>query len=130
VESQVVEFGPQGSRRRQFLGRVTFLGDELTTQFLGSQSRVESSIAKLRIGLAELASDVANVVQEFGEFLLGGESSAIGERIVARDAGSEFVQTFANGDPTPSELSLSESLTAGSERLDGASEKEPTLWTA
>jgi hypothetical protein len=104
--------------------------NQLSAQFFRSESRVQPPRPKLRIRLTESLGDVLNIREQLRQMLLGTPSTSGGKGIATADARSEFVHPFANRDTIPPKLFLSPPLSADSQGLHGARQKQPTLDSA
>jgi len=127
VKSQVVQLRPQGSRRRQFRGLISFLLDQLPTKFLRRQLGIQTPIAKLGIRLTETLGDVSDVVQQTGQLFFRTRPPTQRYGIATGDPGPQFVHSFANRNTAPTKLRFGAALSATSERLRRSSHEQPTF---
>ena len=98
-----IEFGRQGLYRGERGIRVTFLGDELASDFRGTQTGIEPGRAKLRVRLTLAIDDGFHIGQQGGQAGFHGLPTPGGEGIQTRETTVQLMGALTNGDPAPAE---------------------------
>src|SRR5271156_4662862 len=130
MKPKVVEFGSQGSRRRQFNGLVSLLRDQLPAKLLRRQPRVRTPIPKLRVRLTETLGNVSDVVQQIRQLFIRPRPSPPGKGIATGDSRTQFVHALANRNTAPTEIRLGTALATLTQRLRRPSHEEPAFVAA
>jgi len=121
-----IEFGRQGLHRGERGISVTVLGDELASDFCGTQTRIEPCRAKLRISLTLAIDDGFHIAQQGGQVGFYGLTPTGGKGIQTRETTFQLMGALTDSHPAPAEFPFRASLAAWSQFFDCPGHKEPT----
>jgi hypothetical protein len=114
---------------RQFLVRVSLLGDQLPTNRRCCQSRVQPLRLKRGIRLTLAIHNATNVDEQLGQMFFALSASPCGKRIETPDAASQFMRSFADRASIPAQLAFGAALTLIPEQPNRASHEQPPFTT-
>ena len=99
-----MEFGRQGLHRGERGIRITVLGDELASDFCGTQTGREPCRAKLRISLTLTIDNGLHITQPGGQGGFHGLAPTGGKGIQARETTCHLMGALTDGHPAPAEF--------------------------
>jgi hypothetical protein len=121
-----VEFGRQRLHRGERVISVTVLGNELASDFCGTQTRIEPCRAKLRIRLTLAIDDGFHIAQQGGQVGFHRLTTTGSKSIQTRETTVQLMGTLTDGHPTPAERTFCVPLAAWAQFFHGTGHKEPT----
>ena len=105
-----MEFGRQGLHRGERVICITVLGDELASDFCGTQTGIEPCRAKLRISLTLTIDNGFHITQQGGQVGFHGLAPTGGKGIQARETTFHLMGALTDGHPAPAEFTFRTSL--------------------
>src|SRR5262249_39126488 len=102
-----------------------FLRDELTSDFGGTESGIESRRAKLRVGLTLAIDDGFEISEEGGQVIFGALAPTGRKGIETPAPALQLMAAFADSHTAPAEFTFCAPLSAYAQFCDGTRHKEP-----
>ena len=109
--------------------RVALLGDQLASDFGGTQTGIQTRRAKLGVGLALAIHEGFDIGEQLGQMVFYALPTTGRKGIKTREAAGQFMGTFADRHAAPAKVAFRAPLPTWPQLFDRTCHKEPASAT-